>query len=79
MTNQYETLARYRKAHRIADAIRRLEIFTPDDTTNLPLVARRSIEVFAEVRPASEATWVLVPEILRNWAATTADPFAGLR
>lgn len=83
--NTYETVARYRKAERLADV---LETFsgTGADVEVLPTEGRRMAEQLAMVRVASEATWALVAEILRTRAklrqAITdlpADPFASIR
>jgi len=55
--NSYETVARYRKAERIASAIEELEIFNADDIPSIPPAGLRLIEEFAQVRPASAETW----------------------
>lgn len=82
MTNQHETVARYRKAERLADV---LETFsgTAADVDALPTQGRRMAEQLAMVRTASESTWALVAEILRTRVKVRAaiselpaDPFA---
>lgn len=81
MTSSHETIARYRKAERLADV---LETFsgTADDVDDLPTKGRRMAEELAMVRVASEATWALVAEVLRTRAKVRAaiselpaDPF----
>lgn len=66
-TTSNETLARFRKANRLADV---LETFSgsADDVAVMATEGRRMAEQLAMVRVASEATWALVAEILRTRA-----------
>lgn len=78
MSTEYETVARYRKADRLADVI---ETFNGSaaDVESMAVEGRRMAEKLAMVRVASDATWALVVEILRVRAKARslvpADPF----
>lgn len=63
--NAHEAIARHRKAERLASV---LETFsgTAADAETLATEGRRTAEQLAMVRVASDATWVLVAEILRT-------------
>ena len=80
MTSSHETVARYRKAERLADFLESTE--TDIDPATLTTEGRRMAEQLAMVRVASESTWALVAEILRTRAKVRAaiselpaDPF----
>jgi hypothetical protein len=81
-SNDYATLARYRKAERLADVI---ETFngTAADVEAMAVEGRRMAEQLAMVRVASDTTWALVVEVLRSRARARqmvpADPFSVIR
>ncbi len=85
MSNPHEALARLKKANRLADI---LEIFSggDQDAEHLADDGRRTTEQLAGVNVASDATWAMVPEIMRDRARARrladahipSDPFDGL-
>lgn len=58
--------ARTRKAHRIAEILRKSGA-TSSDAASIDEPGRRAAEELAGVRPASETTWACVVALLALW------------